>query len=337
MSNKQQRTNTPNKQENPIMSEDTKNPDTTGLDRREFLMAGAAGLTAAGLGAAGLGMNTAEAKTVVPGEKPKTNATKGGKRVVLINDALLQLGPAIAIELAQNGHNLVIAQPAKGLVDELKSQGAEVVVVEGIEQEGPNDESQPGSTQKLVDAAMKKFGGFDAAYIRTAIHHKGDILETTREDMQKIYESNFFAVMDSLQSLMPPLMDAGSGQILVLTSATATKPYYDMMGYSAMRAGANMMIRCAAMTGAPKGVVVNAIGSNFMNYPDAVKTLGGPDKMAAISKKIPVGRFGETSEVAHTAVSLLDGRNMFATGMFIAMAGGYNIMSDSAASMAEEC
>ena len=336
MSNEQQKPNTPIYEENPIMSDDMKKTDTGAMDRREFLMAGAAGMTAAGLGAAGLGMNTAEAKTVVPGEELKTNATKGGKRVALINDALLQIGPPIAIELAQKGHNLVIAQPAEGLVDKLKSYGAEVVVVEGIEQEGPNDESKPGSTQKLVDAAKKRFGGFDAAYIRTAIHHAGDVLSTTREDMQKIYESNFLAVMDSLQSLMPPLMDAGSGQILVLTSATGGKPYYDMMGYSTMRAAANMMIQCAAMTGAPRGVVVNAIGSNFMNYPDAIKTLGGPDKMATISRKIPVGRFGEVEEVAHTAVSLLDGRNMFATGMFIAMAGGYNIKTDTAASMAEE-
>jgi len=312
------------------MTTNTKKQDRKKINYRHFLMAVAAVIVAVGLV-----MGTASAKTIVPGEDLKINATKGGKRVAIINDALMQLGPPIALMLAERGHNLVIAQPAEGLVKACEAAGAKVIVVPGIEQEGPNDESQPGSTQKLVDAAMKKFGGFDAAYIRTAIHHKGDILETTREDMQKIYESNFFAVMDSLQSLMPPLMDAGSGQILVLTSATATKPYYDMMGYSAMRAGANMMIRCAAMTGAPKGVVVNAIGSNFMNYPDAVKTLGGPDKMAAISKKIPVGRFGETSEVAHTAVSLLDGRNMFATGMFVAMAGGYNIMSDAAASMAE--
>ena len=90
------------------------------------------------------------------------------------------------------------------------------------------------------------------------------------------------------------------------------------------------------MTGAPKGVIVNAFGSNFMNYPDAIETLGGPEKMAAVSKKIPVGRFGETAEVAHTAVTLLDGRNMFATGMFIPMAGGYNIKSEAAATMADD-
>jgi len=302
--------------------------DNTGIGRRSFLTAGAS--AAAGLAMSG----TAAAKTPIPGKELKTNS-KSGKRVALLNDALMQIGPPIALELAKAGHNLVIAQPAEGLVDQLKKEGAKVVVVEGIEQEGPNDESQPDSTQKLVDAAMDKFGGFDAAFIRTAIHLKGDVLTTPPETFTKIYESNFLAVAHSLQSLLPPLMDAGSGQILVLTSATGGQPYYDMVGYSAMRAGANMLIRCAAMTAAPKGVCVNAIGTNFINYPDAVKTLGGPDAIAAVSEHIPVGRYGEPEEAAHTAVSLLDGRNMFATGMFIPIAGGYNVKCDTVAELTE--
>ena len=298
-----------------------------GIDRRDFLTTGAVGLAAAG--ATSLAGGQASAKTVIPGDELKTNSTKGGKRVALINDAVLQIGPPVAVELAKKGHNLVIAQPAKGLVKELEGHGAKVVVVEGIEQAGPNDESQPGSTQKLVDAAVESFGGFDAAYIRTAIHEKGDVLNTIPKQFQKVYESNFLAVVYALQSLMPPLMDAGSGQILVLTSATGDQPYYDMAGYSSMRAAANMLIRCAAMTGAPKGVCVNAFGTNFINYPDAIETLGGPEAMDKVASHIPVGRFGEPAEAAHTAVTLLDGRNMFATGMFIAMAGGYNIKSDA--------
>jgi NAD(P)-dependent dehydrogenase (short-subunit alcohol dehydrogenase family) len=304
--------------------------DKSGIGRRHFLTAGATGLAAAGLGLSG----TAAAKTPIPGKELKTNS-KSGKRVALINDAAVQIGPPLARMLAERGHNLVIAQPAEGLLDELKRIGNEVVVVPGIEQEGPNDESQPGSTQKLVDAAMEKFGGFDSAYIRTAIHLPGDILTTTPKAFQEIYESNFLAVVYALQSLMPPLMKAGSGQILVLTSATGDQPYSDMVGYCSMRAAANMAIRCAAMTAAPKGVCINAFGTNFINYPDAIKTLGGPDKMEAVSKHIPVGRYGEPEEPAHTAVTLLDGRNMFATGMFIPMAGGYNIKSDAVADLAK--
>jgi 3-oxoacyl-[acyl-carrier protein] reductase len=306
------------------MNADTNEQDTQGFSRRNLLTAGAAGLAAVGLGA-----NTASATTPIPGEILKTNATKGGKRVAIINDAAMQIGPPIARNFAKLGYNLVIAQPAEGLVKECEGHGAKVIVVPGIEQEGPNDESQPGSTQKLVDAAMKNFGGFDSAFIRTAAHIMGGILEIKAADMQKVYEANFAAVIYSLQSLMPPLMDKGAGQILILTSATGGKPFYDGLVYSSMRAAANMAVQCAAMTAAPKGVCINAIGSNFLNYPDAIETLGGPDKLAEVAKHIPVGRLGEPEEVAHFAMGLLDGRNMFSTGTFFPVAGGYNIACDS--------
>jgi 3-oxoacyl-[acyl-carrier protein] reductase len=309
------------------MSSDKLEKDPKDIDRRHFMVAGAAG--AAGLAAAGMGVNTAAAKTIIPGEVLKTNATKGGKRVIIINDALLQIGPPLTRNFAKQGYNLVIAQPEKGLVKECEGHGAKVVVVPGIEQDGPNDESQPGSTQKLVDAAMKNFGGFDSAYIRTAHHSGADILNTTAEDMKKLYESNFLAVIFALQATMPPLMEKGAGQILILTSATGSKPFYDMVGYCTMRAAANMAVQCAAMTAAPKGVCVNAFGTNFLNYPDAIKTLGGPDKLKEVVKHIPVGRLGEPEEAAHLAMALLDGRNMYSTGSFFPVAGGYNNTIDS--------
>jgi 3-oxoacyl-[acyl-carrier protein] reductase len=305
------------------MSEGTDNSSASGIDRRRFLEAGAVGLAAAGLGA-----STASAKTIIPGDELTTNSTSG-KRVAIINDALLQIGPPLARGFAKQDYNLVIAQPAEGLVKELESHGSKVVVVEGIEQEGPNDESQPGSTQKLVDAAMKNFGGFDSAYIRTALHATADIFATNAKDMQKLYESNFLAVIYALQALMPPLMDKGAGQILILTSATGDKPFYDVLGYSCMRAAANMAVRCAAMTAAPKGVCVNAYGTNFLNYPDAIETLGGPEKLKEVVKHIPVGRLGEPEEAAHLAMALLDGRNMYTTGSFFPVAGGYNNAIDS--------
>ncbi len=305
------------------MTEDRKNQDTAGFDRRDFLVAGAGGLTAAGLTA-----GTASAKTYVPGEELPTNSTTG-RRVAIVNDAFIQIGPPLARGFAKQGYNLVIAQPAEGLVAELESHGSKVVVVEGIEQEGTNDESQPGSTQKLVDAAMKNFGGFDSAFIRTARHKAGGILDITPEDMQALYESNFLAVIYSLQSLLPPLMEKGAGQIVILTSASGDKPLYDFLGYSSMRAAANTAIQCAAMTAAPKGVCVNAFGTNFLNYPDAVNAFGGPEGMETVAKNIPAGRFGEPEEMAHLAMALLDGRNMYTTGQSFMVAGGYNVKLDS--------
>jgi NAD(P)-dependent dehydrogenase (short-subunit alcohol dehydrogenase family) len=121
-------------------------------------------------------------------------------------------------------------------------------------------------------------------------------------------------------------MKAGRGQIVVQTSATGGKPQPTMMAYSVMRAAANMMCRCAAMTAAPKGVCVNVIGTNFMNYPGFREAAGAEDEKAyqKILAEIPMRRLGETEEAAHLALGLLDGYNMYTTGNFFPVAGGFN-------------
>ena len=303
-----------------------KEQDEKGINRRNFLMAGAAG--AAGLAAAGLGVNTASAKTVIPDPEKLWTNSKTGRRVAIINDALLQIGPPLAIELAKAGHDLVIAQPQKGLVKKLKGLGSKVVVIEGVEQEGPNDESNPEHAKKFVDAAMKNFGGFDSAYFRTAIHGGADILNVTKEMLQKSFESNFLAVVYALQAVLPPLMKAGQGQVVILTSASSIRGPYDFIPYVPMRVASNNVIQCAAMVAAEKGVCVNAFGTNFLNYPDAVKSYGGKEAMDHVASKLPVGRFGEPEECAHLAAALLDGKNMFTTGQSIMIAGGYNTRMD---------
>jgi NAD(P)-dependent dehydrogenase (short-subunit alcohol dehydrogenase family) len=293
------------------------------INRRNLLTAGAAGLAAAGLGA-----GRARAQTVIPTPEKLWTNSNTGRRVAIINDALLQIGPPLAIELAQAGHDLVIAQPEKGLVTRLEALGSKVVVIEGVEQHGPNDEANPQHAKKFVDAAMKNFGGFDSAYFRTALHGGTDILNVTKEQLQASFESNFAAVVYALQAVLPPLMKAGRGQVVILTSASAVRGPYDFIPYVPMRVAANNLIECAAMTAAEKGVCVNAFGTNFLNYPDAVESYGGEEAMAHVASKLPVGRFGEPEEAAHLAAALLDGKNMFTTGQTIMIAGGYNSRMD---------
>ena len=305
------------------MNSNSDKKNTQGINRRNLLTAGAAGLAAAGLGA-----GKAQAKTVIPDPEKLWTNSNTGRRVAIINDALMQIGPPLAIELAQAGHDLVIGQPEEGLVKKLEGLGSKVVVIEGVEQVGPNDESNPEHAKQFVEAAMKNFGGFDSAYFRTALHGGADILNVTKKQLQDSFESNFAAVVYALQAVLPPLMKAGRGQVVVLTSASAVRGPYDFIPYVPMRVAANNLIECAAMTAAEKGVCVNAFGTNFLNYPDAVESYGGEEAMAHVASKLPVGRFGEPEEAAHLAAALLDGKNMFTTGQSIMIDGGYSARMD---------
>ena len=268
-------------------------------------------------------MGTASAQSSAQEGQLPSNS-KSGKRVAIVTDTRLHMGPHLARRFARMNYNLVIADSTEGLPDELRGLRAEVVVVPGIEQEGPNNESKPGSMQKLVDAAMDKFGGFDSAFIRTATHLRGNILEETADGMQKSYEQNCLAVFYALQAVLPPLLDAGRGQVVIHTSATGEKPAPHALAYSTMRAAANMMVRCAAMTAAPKGVCVNAVGTRFINYPAFLEITGADDPkvMKALLERVPAGRLGESEEAAHFTMSLLDGYNMFTTGNFFPISGG---------------
>jgi len=307
------------------MSSEINDQGAKGFNRRNFMKLGAAGVAAA----ATTGMASAYGQSTNPDqEKLKTNS-KTGIRTAVITDAQLNIGPFLARKMAKLNYNLVIADVLEGLPEELRKLGAaEVVVVPGLEQEGPNNESKPGSLQKVVDVAMDKFGGFDSAFIRTAVHApQGDILNTSAEGMFEHYQQNFLAAMYGLQAVLPPLIEAGAGQVVVQTSATGEKPQPTMMAYSAMRAATGMMCRCAAMTAAPSGVCVNVIGTNFMNYPGFKEAAGvenNPEAFQAILNTIPLRRLGETDEAAHLALSLLDGYNLYTTGNFFPVAGGFN-------------
>jgi 3-oxoacyl-[acyl-carrier protein] reductase len=297
----------------------------SGLDRRDFLISGAA--AGAAVAGAGLGLATTPRRTVAQQAQEVWTNSSSGRRTAVITDTRLNIGPHLAREMAGLNYNLVIADVPEGLPDELRDLGAaKVVVVPGLEQDGPNSEAKPGSLQKVVDAAMNEFGGFDSAFIRTALHTTANILEETAEGLYRSYEQNCLAVMFGLQAVLPPLMKSGRGQVVVQTSATSEKPNPNLVAYSTFRAAAAMMVRCAALTAAPKGVCVNAVGTNFMNYPGFKETMGADDPkvMQAILDMIPMGRLGETEEAAHFTLALLDGRNMYTTGNFFPVAGGFN-------------
>jgi NAD(P)-dependent dehydrogenase (short-subunit alcohol dehydrogenase family) len=125
--------------------------------------------------------------------------------------------------------------------------------------------------------------------------------------------------------VLPSMIDRGDGQVLVITSAAGARPTPGAPLYSAARAGATMLARNVAGEVARHGIQVNAVGTNFMDFPEFLRASGGNDPAvrAKLEAQVPLGRLGTVEEFASFCMPFLDGTSRFTTGQFVAYAGGW--------------
>ena len=164
------------------------------------------------------------------------------KRVVILADTQTHMMPTLALEMARRNHDLVLGDAKDGLADELTKLGAKVEVVPDTA-----DQTKRDTIQRLIDRAKDAFGGFDSACIRTGTHGGGSVLTATPEDLDVQYQGNLKTVFYALQALLPPLVEQKSGQVVINTSAGAMRPQPFVALYCATRAGANSLVRAAAL------------------------------------------------------------------------------------------
>ena len=242
------------------------------------------------------------------------------RRVAIVSDAASYVGPNLSRLLAQRGHDLVVGDPAAGLAEELTGIGAAVEVVEGV-----RDLARPESSERLVQAAIARFGRIDAAAAFTGRIVVGRFLRSDVEDLRAALVGCVEAPYHFLRAVVPAMVEQGDGQVLVFTSAAGARPTPGAPLYSSARAGANMLVRNVAAEVAGKGVQVNAVGTNFMDFPEFLKAnrAEDPGGRARVEAMVPMGRLGSLEELAHFSAPFLDGTSRFTTGQFVAFAGGW--------------
>jgi NAD(P)-dependent dehydrogenase (short-subunit alcohol dehydrogenase family) len=242
------------------------------------------------------------------------------RRIAIVSDAAQYVGPALARLLATRDHDLVVGDPEEGLVDELGALGAQVEVVEGV-----RDLAKPESSEHLVRAALDRFGRIDSATAFTGRVVVGRFLRSTLDELRSVTVGCMEAPYNFLRAVVPPMVEQGDGQVLVFTSAAGARPTPGAPLYSSARAGANHLVRNVAAEVAGKGVQINAVGTNFMDFPEFLRAnrVEDAESRARVEAMVPMGRLGTLDELAHFSAPFVDGTSRFTTGQFVAYAGGW--------------
>jgi len=214
----------------------------------------------------------------------------------------------------------VLGDPADGLVAELEAAGSSVEVVTGV-----RNLVRPESAAALVDAALARFGRLDSAAAFSGQIVTGRFVNSTVEDLRTVISGCLEAPYHFLKAAVMPMIEQGEGQILIITSASAARPTPGAPLYSAARAGATMLTKNVASEVARNGVQVNAVGTNFMDFPEFLRASGAtdPEVRAKVEAQVPLGRLGTMEEFASFCGPFIDGTSRFTTGQFVAYAGGW--------------
>jgi len=253
----------------------------------------------------------------IPNEETAMPETR---RIAIVGDAGHYVGPELARHLAARGHDLVLGDPQADLVAELEATGTQVEVVERV-----RNLSRPESAPTLVAAALARFGRVDSAVAFSGQIVTGRFTTSSLDDLRTVVSGCLEGPYHFLKAAVAPMIEQGDGQILLISSAAGARPTPGAPLYSAARAGATMLARNVAAEVARNGVQVNAVGTNFMDFPEFLAASGAtdPEVRAKIEAQVPLGRLGTMQEFASFCMPFIDGSSRFTTGQFIAYAGGW--------------
>jgi NAD(P)-dependent dehydrogenase (short-subunit alcohol dehydrogenase family) len=181
-----------------------------------------------------------------------------------------------------------------------------------------------------IAALIEGLGGCDAVVANAGIVdtiHRAERFPDT--DWQKDIETNLTGAFHVVRAAFEALRESGDGRVVVVSSASVETGLPGQVAYTAGKAGLVGMIRTLAAEWGRHGIRCNVVMPGVIATP---KVVALPDAVRnAITAALPLGRVGETAELAGTVAFLLSPASAYITGAVIRVDGGYGLNTASLA------
>ncbi|HIG40719.1 MAG: SDR family oxidoreductase [bacterium] len=176
--------------------------------------------------------------------------------------------------------------------------------------------------QTLVDEIVAVDGGIDVLINNAGIFRANRLVTTDMEEFQLVMDVNCTGVFLGMRTVATPMMASGGGSIVNISSLAGLRAAVGAFAYGASKWAVRGMTKTASVEFARKGIRVNSIHPGLIETPMA-EQLGNLEK---ISKRTPLGRVAEASEVASLALFLASEESSYSTGSEFIVDGGLNAL-----------
>ncbi len=245
------------------------------------------------------------------------------KRVAVVTGGTGSIGTEICKKLADAGCAVAATclpveadTVAKQWQERCKGEGYDFMYVPAE----LSDFAATGEALQQIEAAL---GPVDILVNAAGITRDASLRKMTPEQWDEVMKSNLYSVFNTTRQVFTGMLDRGFGRIVNISSVNGQKGQFGQANYAATKAGIHGFTMSIAQEGARKGVTVNTVSPGYIGTP---MVMAVPEEIRkGIIAQIPVGRFGEPSEIAHLVAFLAADESGYMTGADFSINGGLHM------------
>jgi acetoacetyl-CoA reductase len=240
-------------------------------------------------------------------------------RVALITGGMGGIGTAICKKLTEAGHVVVVThlsserELAKKWQAARRSEGYELNLVEC-------DVTDFESCARMAEQVQARFGAVDILVNCAGITRDKTLRTMDKDSEHSVLDTHLDSVFNVTRNVIDGMIERCYGRIINILSVNGQKGQFGQTYYSATKAGMLGFTKFLARELANQGITVNSVSPAYvatslvMAIPEEIRQ--------QIIAKIPLGRLGESEEIAYTVAFLADEESSYITGADIAIDSG---------------
>jgi NAD(P)-dependent dehydrogenase (short-subunit alcohol dehydrogenase family) len=247
-------------------------------------------------------------------------------KIALVTGAASGIGESIAMTLASAGAFVYVAdidmKNGKRVADEIIAAKRNALFVE-------LDVADPSSCNVVAEIVNEEWQRLDILVNNAGIGHVGTILETSTEDLDRLYSVNVRGMFHLTKAFIPGMIERKYGVIINTASIGGIVAIRERLAYCTTKFAVVGFTKCLALDHALQGIRANAIcpgrvetafvKQRLAQYPDPRKAY---EEMAATQA---IGRMATPEEIASAVLYLASDEAAFVTGIALEIDGGFSV------------
>jgi len=217
-------------------------------------------------------------------------------------------------------------------------EGAKVIIGDVRDEEGRDLEKHIGSNAVymhldvtserdwavVVKEATDRYGKLDILVNNAGVSARGTIEETSVDDWDRVMGINAKGVFLGTRAAIPEMRKSGGGSIINISSQLGLVGMAESSPqYQSSKGAVRIFTKSAAIQYAPEGIRVNSVHPGPIVTPMTEARRSDSAVQQVMVSRIPLGRYGESKDVAYGVLYLASDEASFVTGSELVIDGGW--------------